>query len=141
MFTPMEIGLICTLLIGGGYAGVKKLVKKDTEVEDRRRGAANLAGVLKSKGLKKIPDFLISYSVGDYSGMANDIKDLAKLFLDGEAAVLAEFKDVFTNLFEAKLSSEEGRTFIAARLADKAEETDTTVVKNAPPAMIVPVTK
>ncbi len=140
MFSPLEIGLICSLFLGGGYAGVKKLVKKDTEVEDRRRGAANLAGVLKSTGLKKIPDFLISYSVGDYSGMANDIKDLAKLFLDGEAAVLAEFKDVFTNLLEAKLGNEEGRAFIAARLADKVTDADTAVAKDAPKAVVVAVT-
>ena len=136
MFTTLEVILACILGVGGGIAGVKKLVKKDTNVEDRRRGAANLAGVLKSTGLKKIPDFLISYSVGDYSGMANDIKDLAKLFLDGEAAVLAEFKDVFMNLLEAKLGSEEGRAFIAARLADRVEDADTKVAKDAPKAVV-----
>ncbi len=136
MFTPTEIGLICTLLLGGGYAGVKWAFKKDTEIENRRRGAANLAGTLKSKGLKKIPDFLISYSVGDYSGMANDIKELAKLFLDGEEAVLAEFRDVFANLLEAKLGSEEGRAFIAARLADRVGDADTKIAKDAPKAVV-----
>ena len=136
MFTPMEITLLCTVLAGGGLAGFKWAFKTDTKIENRRRGAADLASSLKGLGLKKIPAFLIDYSVGDKSGMIHKIGQLAELFLDGEAAVLAEFKDVFMNLLEAKLSSEEGRAFIAARLADRVTDIDTAVAKDAPKAVV-----
>jgi hypothetical protein len=52
--------------------------------------APKLAAKLQSIGLKKLPDFLIDYSVGDYSGMCNKIHSLAELFLDGDGPVLAE---------------------------------------------------
>ena len=97
---------------------MKWLFTKDTEIENRRRGAAKLAAKLQAIGLRKLPEFLIDYSVGDYSGMANKIHMLADLFLDGDEPVLAEVETVFRNVLDAKLKTEEGRAFIAAKLAE-----------------------
>lgn len=116
-----------------GYFIARWLFQKDTEIENRRRGAAKLAGVLSAKGLKKVPDFLIDYSVGDYSGMGTHIKQLADLFLDGEDAVLKEFETVFENLLNAKLATPTGRAYVASKLADAADyEHDPSVVEAAP---------
>jgi hypothetical protein len=113
--------LILVLVPLVGFLAAKWLFQKDTEVENRRRGAANLAGVLQTYGLKKTPEFLIDYSVGDYSGMAHKISDLARLFLDGEEHVVKEFQHVFDRVLEAKLQSAEGRAYIAAKLSETAK--------------------
>lgn len=124
--------LLLVVLVAAGYFVVKWLFQKDTEIENRRRGAARLAGVLSSKGLVKVPEFLIDYSVGDYSGMGNNIKKLAALFLDGEEAVVKEFDKVFENLLDAKLSVATGRAYIAAKLEDASNNSDPSVVTRAP---------
>jgi len=90
----------------------------DTRVEDRRRAAAKLAGVLSQYGLVRIPDLLIDYSVGDYSGMGEHVVEVTKLFLAGERAVLDEFEKVFASVLNAKLRTDEGRAYVAARLAE-----------------------
>jgi hypothetical protein len=117
VLTPATIALcVCLPLLA--YFLVKKVFEKDTEVENRRRGAAKLASKLQAIGLRKVPEFLIDYSVGDYSGMANKIHMLAELFLSGDDPVLAEVDTVFRNVFDAKLKTDDGRAFIAAKLAE-----------------------
>ena len=132
--SPMEVVLSCVVAAGVCFVVARFLFKKDTEKEERRRGAARLASVLSGLGLKKLPEFLIDYSVGDYSGMSKKIAELAKLFVEGEAAVLKEFAVVFDSLLDAKLSSESGRAYVAAKLADAAKESDVSVVQDAPKA-------
>ena len=117
ILTPSS-GAIMVLLPLVGFLGAKWLFQKDTEREDRRRGAAKLAAVLQTYGLKKTPEFLVDYSVGDYSGMAHKIADLSRLFLDGEEHVVKEFQHVFERVLEAKLRSKEGRAYVAAKLAE-----------------------
>ena len=117
VLTPATIALcVCVPLLA--YFICKWLFTKDTEIENRRRGAAKLAAKLQAIGLRKLPEFLIDYSVGDYSGMANKIRTLSELFLDGDEPVLAEVETVFQNVLTAKLGTEEGRAFIAAKLAE-----------------------
>jgi len=117
VLTPATIALcVCVPLLG--YFIGKWLFTKDTEIENRRRAAAKLAAKLQAVGLRKPPEFLIDYSVGDYSGMARKIQTIAELFLGGEEPVLAEVETVFRNVREAKLKSEEGRAYIAAKLAE-----------------------
>ena len=117
VLTPATIALcVCVPLLA--YFICKWLFTKDTEIENRRRGAAKLAAKLQAIGLRKLPEFLIDYSVGDYSGMANKIHALSELFLDGDEPVLAEVETVFQNVLTAKLGTEEGRAFIAAKLAE-----------------------
>ena len=113
---------------------VRFLFRVDTATEDRRKAAGQLAIVLSKLGLKKIPAFLICYSVGDYSGMAQAIIELTKLFLSSEAAVVEEFAEVFGNVLTAKLSTDEGRAYVAARLADSVKKGDVGVVTDAPKA-------
>ena len=117
VLTPATIALlVCVPLLA--YFIVKWLCTKDTEIENRRRAAARLAAKLQAIGLKKTPEFLIDYSVGDYSGMANKIQMLAELFLAGDEPVLAEVETVFRSVLDSKLKTEEGRAFIAAKLAE-----------------------
>jgi hypothetical protein len=118
MFLTTSSILILVLVPLVGFLAAKWLFQKDTEVENRRRGAARLAAVLQTYGLKKTPEFLIDYSVGDYSGMAHKIAELARLFLDGEEHVVKEFQQVFDRVLEAKLQTEEGRAYIAAKLSE-----------------------
>jgi hypothetical protein len=131
--TLVILGLIGVV----GFLGAKWLFKKDTEIEDRRRGAAKLAASLKAYGLAKIPDFLIDYSVGDYSGMAMKMKQLAEMFIAGESVVIAEFDAVYERVLTEKLRTETGRAFIASKLVDAKKDTDPNVVALAPkPAVL-----
>jgi hypothetical protein len=132
----LNIILLCVLGGGGGFAGVKWLFRKDTEVEERRRSAATLASTLSGIGLRLIPEFLVDYSVGDYSSMAHKIKAIAKTFSAGEGTVLSEFEGIFDRLLSVKLRSESGRALIASKLADFAQAGDTSVVGNAPIATL-----
>lgn len=132
MMLSVNTLVILVLIALVGFLGAKWLFKKDTEVENRRRGAAKLAACLKSYGLVRIPEFLIDYSVGDYSGMAEKIEALAEMFLAGEEAVVKEFDTVFERVLVEKLKTEAGRALIAAKLADATMPEDPTVVQTAP---------
>jgi hypothetical protein len=113
--STIVIVILCAVC---AWLAAKWLFKKDTEMENRRRAAAQMAATLQGLGLKKIPQFLIDYSVGDYSGMAHKIGETARTFLEGEEEVLKEFEQVFGNLLAAKLKREEGRLFIEAKLKE-----------------------
>lgn len=52
----------------------KVLFRADEKVEDRRRHASNIAVELKSQGMNHIPELLIDYAVGDYSGLLSRLK-------------------------------------------------------------------
>jgi len=132
MMLSLNSIVILALIALVGFLGAKWLFKKDTAIEERRRGAARLAAALKSYGLSKIPEFLIDYSVGDYSGMAMKIKSYAEMFIAGEESVVKEFDVVFERVLSEKLKSEAGRALIASKLSDASKPADTSVVVNAP---------
>jgi hypothetical protein len=132
MMLSLNTVVIVALIALVGFLGAKWLFKKDTEIENRRRGAARLAAALKAYGLVKIPEFLIDYSVGDYSGMAMKIKAYAEMFLAGEEAVVKEFDGVFDRVLAEKLKSEAGRALIASKLSDASKPADASVVAKAP---------
>jgi hypothetical protein len=134
--TLLNVLALVVLLAVVGFVVGKWAFGKDTEVENRRRSAAKLAGILSGMGLVKTPDFLIDYSVGDYSGMATHLKSLVDLFLNGEEAVTTEFAKVFDNVLVAKLKTEAGRVLVAAKLADAAKASDPSVVASAPTARV-----
>lgn len=119
--SPLELTLLCIVCAGVAIALGKLAFKKDTEIEDRRRGAGQLAISLGKYGLKRIPAFLVDYSVGDYSGCGKKIKDLAELFLSGEEALVKEFDDVFKTVLFNKMQSVEGRAFVDAVLKEAQE--------------------
>jgi hypothetical protein len=134
---PITIVLLCVVCALVGYEFVKFAFKKDTEAENRRRAASKLAGILRSYGLTKVPDFLEDYAVEDLSGMAKKIIELVKLFLSGEDAVTKEFEQVFEKCLAVKLTTESGRAYIAAKLTDAAKPADPSVVLDAPVAGVV----
>lgn len=136
MFTPIEIVLAVIVFLGLGYSGVKWLYKKDTEIENRRREAVKIAGVLESLGCPRLADLFADYSVGDYSGMGEHIKNLFQILTSGQAGIIQEFELVFSRCLEAKLGNTEGRAFIAARLADAVTDADTSAAKDAPKATV-----
>lgn len=127
MFTIniMSVVTIVALFLAGLFAA-KLFYKADDKIERRRLAAADLATTLSKLGLIRIPGFLKLYSVGDYSGMANEIEQVAKIFLSGEAAVLEEFKEVFDRVLDKKLSDPAQRAYLASRLAERSTETDAT---------------
>jgi len=114
----LEIVLLCIVCAGALFAVGKIAFAKDTEIENRRRGAGQLAIALGKYGLKRIPAFLVDYSVGDYSGCGKKIKDLAELFLSGEETLAKEFDDVFKTVLFTKMQTPEGRTFVEAVLKE-----------------------
>jgi hypothetical protein len=115
-FSTTYLLSLALVIVVGAIVGAW-LFRKDTAQEKRRRGAAQLAGVLSRYGLKRIPEFLICYSVGDWSGMGKCILDWIKLFIEGgEAEIIKEFDEVFARVFEVKLLSPESRAYIQARL-------------------------
>jgi len=132
MLLSLNTIVIVVLIAAVGFLGAKWLFKKDTEIENRRRGAARLAAALTSYGLVKIPEFLIDYSVDDYSGMAMKIKAYAEMFLAGEEAVVKEFDGIFERVLAEKLKSEAGRVLIASKLSDASNPADPSVVAKAP---------
>lgn len=124
--------VILVLLALVGFLGSKWLFQKDQALIERRRGAAKLAGILKSYGLVRIPAFLIDLSVNDLVGMATKVQALSELASEGENAVLSEFNAVYEKVLTEKLKTEAGRAFLAAKLADAAQPYDVRVVKDAP---------
>ena len=120
VLTPATIALcVCVPLLA--YFLVKKVFEKDTEVENRRRGAAKLAAKLQEIGLRKLPEFLIDYSVGDYTGMANRIHMLAELLVSGDAPVLAEVANELAQASSRNpLQREPPRIWIGIEHADDA---------------------
>ena len=124
--------VVLALIVVVGFMAAKWLFQKDTEVEDRRRGAVKLAAALKAYGLSKLPDLLADYAVGDYSGMATKMEQLAEIFATGEQAVIGEFDQVFEKVLAQKLLTDAGRALIAAKLADAVKLSDPGVVQSAP---------
>jgi hypothetical protein len=135
-----QVIVIALIAVVGWMAG-KWLFQKDTELEERRRAAAKLAATLQGYGLTKIPDFLIDFSVGDRSGMAQKMKQLAELFRAGDQAVILEFDTVFEKVLGEKLKTEAGRALIAAKLTDASQTSDPAVVQAAPTAQVASPSK
>jgi hypothetical protein len=115
LYALIAVSVACAVLVGRDV--VTWVFQKDSEVEARRRAAFHLAGTLKAYGLKRMPDFLGDYAVGDYSGMYEKIHDFAKLVLSGEDAVVKELEGAYESVLTAKMASEEGRALISAKLA------------------------
>jgi hypothetical protein len=124
--------VIAVLLVLCAWLAAKWLFKKDTEIENRRRAAGHLAATLREMGFKDLPEFFIDYSVGDYSGMAYKLHQLAQKMMSGEKAVLAELEDVAVKLLAIKLKTPEGRLQVRAALEDAEKAA-------APPAPLAPL--
>ena len=119
-FSLSSIAIIA-LLGFGTWMSVKWLFKKDTEIEARRRAACQLAASLRETGFKALPEFFMDYAVGDYSGMAYKLKEVALKMTQGEKAILAELDDVFLRLLTIKLGNKDGLVLVRSKL-DEAEK-------------------
>jgi len=108
--------IIIALCAVVAWLGAKWAFKKDTEIENRRRAAGQLAAKLREMGFTELPEFFIDYSVGDYSGMAYKLKAVAQKMMSGEKGVLAEIGDVFDKLLKIKLATVEGRMLVKSEL-------------------------
>jgi len=95
----------------------KWLFTRDTEAEARKRSAIKVSALLTSLGLVRLPRILEAYAVNDWSGLAHEVKTFAELALDPKA-VAAEFDATFLRVLETKLSTDEGRALLSAKLAD-----------------------
>ena len=100
------------------WLAAKWLFKKDTEIENRRKAAADLAASLKALGFVRLPVLFLNYAVGDYSGMAQQIIDMARTLAGGEKSVMAECADVFKTLMDVNLRTPEGRELVRVQLAE-----------------------
>lgn len=112
-FTPENLKIVAAVV--AGYFGSKFLIKTDTKVEKRRRGAAELAGRYREMGLVTIADLLLDYSVGDYSGMSSKVYAIyghAK-----ENGLEAEFETVYEKMLVAKLQDPEERAKLKERIS------------------------
>ncbi len=117
MITVTNLIIMALIAVACWFAG-KLYFKKDTERENRRRAAGQLAGKLTELGFKDLPEFFIDYSIGDYSGMAYRLSGIAQKMMGGEKVVLAELDDVFIKLLTIKLDSPEGRHFVQTKLTE-----------------------
>lgn len=115
-------GFIAAYFLGRDL--IKRATTVNSELAARRRAAAHLAGVLKTYGLDRLPAILADYGVGDYVAMYDKIHNFATVVGSSEEAVLKEFSQIFQNVLTAKLTSEDGRAFIAAKLAASAPAVD-----------------
>lgn len=135
--SAVAICVLSLIVIAGlAYVAAQWLYKKDTEVENRRKAAGKLAVELSKVGFVKLPEFLINYSVGDYSSMLHQMKNITELATGDPAAFMREFESVFNRLLDSKLSTEDGRVLIAAKLQQMAADTDPDVVHDAPHAVV-----
>jgi hypothetical protein len=92
--------------------------KWDDKIEDRRKAAGIIAGVLDRYGLKRLAEVFRCYSVGDYSGFIAEMAELAKTFLQSEDAVVKELDTIFDRVLTVKLANPESRAYLRARLSE-----------------------
>lgn len=114
----LENVAMAALATAAAYFGGKLLFKKDTEREARQRAAQQLGSKLQAMGLKRIPDLLFDYAIQDYSGIAKNVHEVSRTFLNGEEAVLAEFDQVYKNVLSAKLKNPEGLAYLESQIAE-----------------------
>lgn len=115
MISAMQLLIAVLVIIGCYWLGTVGF-KFDTSVEVRRKAAGVIAGVLQRYGLVRLSQIFLCYSCGDYSGFFDGLLALAKDFLQGEAAVVAELDEVFHRVFENKLADVKERAYLQSRL-------------------------
>lgn len=131
----ISITTILLVLFGVGfffllaYVAGKWVFSVDQEVVKVRRALGSIAAALKTRGMSKIPAFLLDLSVDDWKGMAEKVKAFAALCDQGEEAILKEFDQAADSVIKSRMLTPEGRAFIAALLQDAAQATDPAVTK------------
>jgi hypothetical protein len=104
------------LAAAAAYFGVKWAFRKDTEIENRRRKAVELAAKLTAMGFKELPELFMDYGVGDYSGMFSKMAMVVDRLRKNDKDILADMSDVFDYLMKLKLATQEGRALVRSEL-------------------------
>ena len=129
--TNLTIIILSTVLaLLGMYLVGKWAFTKDQEFEDKvQRPAMHISRVLSAMGLIRLPKIMECVAIKDFSGLYQEIRDFSKLLIGGEAAVVAEFDQVFKNVLTKKLALPDGRAMVAALLADATKPTDPSITR------------
>jgi hypothetical protein len=101
-----------------GFFLSKFLVRKDTQIEDRRRRAIQLSNWAAVNGLPLISRLLVSYSVGDYSSLKQQVGEVSELLADDAEAKAAVGRFLNVQL-DRRLATSEGREEIIALVEKK----------------------
>ena len=104
-------------VIAGKEAG-KLLFTGKKQLTGMRKAAQSLAISLREAGLKKIPEALEEFAVGDVADLLEGIKDLSLVLKSGNAAIVQELDGTFERVLGVKLNSPEGRALIKAKLVE-----------------------
>src|SRR3989304_1437219 len=94
MFSATQLLLAVFIAIACFLVG-KWGFKWDDKIEDRRKAAGIIAGVLDRYGLSRLAEVFRNYSVGDYSGFISCLSELAKLFSQHENPLVQELDTIF----------------------------------------------
>ena len=118
MFQTVAL-LICAPALA--YFLAKWLFQKDTEKENKRRRAAEVAAIYKKRGLEDIPNQLINYSVADLSGVIHGfVEALHKYVMVKDEEVEAQIDRILTNMIKAAYLTAAGKTVVDKAIAEVA---------------------
>lgn len=121
LFADMSVSPMGATVIGlagvAAFLAGKTLFQKDTEIENRRKAAIDVAGILSAEGFKRLPGFVTNYAVGDYSGMVHELKAVARDFRD-PTVLEAELDAVFTKQLERRAKDPGKKPVLAAKLQE-----------------------
>ncbi len=121
-------------VVVGKYLG-RKLFKTKKEISGVKRAAQKWSVALREGGLKRIPNMLDDFVVGDVDDLFQGFKDFATMLKDGNEVVTKELEGAFDRSFTAKLRTPEGRAMVKVRL-EMAETVATEVAKASAPLVV-----
>lgn len=111
-----ELLLMAAGVLAVVFVVVKLLYKADSAVEDRRRAAGKIAGVLHSNGCVILPALLEDYMVGDYSGLAIRLGKIATVLTHNPNAIQEEFDKAYERILAAQLADPVKKAALVARV-------------------------
>ena len=111
------IGLAVVAVLVGKEVG-KRLFAGKKNLTSLKRSSQTLAIALREHGLKRLPEVLEEFTVGDVDDLLTSIKDFATVVKAGNEAIVRELDGTFERMLGVKLRSPEGRAWLKAQLAE-----------------------
>jgi hypothetical protein len=102
-------------VVAGKYVGTWLFGAKK-QISGVKCAMQSLSISLREVGLRRIPEALEGFVVGDVDDLFVSLKDLAVLVKSGNETILKELEGTFDRVLGVKLSSPEGRALIEAKL-------------------------
>jgi hypothetical protein len=121
MFSVIQILMWVLMAAGCLVVGreIGKLVfKSKKDVSGLRKATQALSIALREHGLKRLPEALEAFTVGDLDDLLAFIRDAATVVKSGNAAIIAELEGTFDRMLGVKLQTPEGRAALKARVAE-----------------------